>query len=938
MTLLAAMLEHPVSNGIHEPKHILDLLKKAATANKGLIYLDNGISEAPITVSYAQLLQDATDNAAKLIQAGIVTPGSIAITYFDTHQENVLWFWSVIIAGGTCAVLNPISNDLTTAAGQLDNVKHLFGETPVITSHRLSGLIASRSLNVKSTQQISKLKAFESSTAALHSACSAGGSEITAILFTSGSTGHSKAVKFSHEQLIASVKAKADHLGSWGKTFMSWISFDHSANFCELHLQSLYVGTDQVHVPTAELIMEPHRFFQVLSTWKVGYTFSPNFFLAAAAKSWQEHGSKDANFDLSNLKTIMCGGEANRTVTLQACDAVLRKFGAPAHAIKAAYGLSETCSACFYNLQSPEYDMEHSNVFASVGKHLPDAMEMKIVSRGGDEENPGEGLVYLRGSLIFKGYYNNEEATSACMTEDGWMNTGDIGTLDQNGNLRLLGRAKEVLILNGNNYSSFEIEYAIETARIPGLEISFTAVFSSWDEDKHSEGVVVLFNPTEAAIGPKNLKATLQSIEKVVFSVCAQKPKHIIPLPKALLPKSTIGKLSRAKLRQQYEKNAYDDFIIGNTLVAPEVKRSMSDLTSLGQEIAQVYASIVETPVEDLLGDDALLSSGINSLGFMRLKKALETKLKIQKEIPMALLLRCHSVADLEHELTLIGTLPQNYDPIVPLATQGSKQPLFLLHPGAGEFLCWVGLVKYLPDRPLYALRAKGLHAGEGTFDGIDDLLSTYYKAMRAVQPKGPYAMLGYCFGGLLAFELSKMFEADGEKVVFIGGIDNPPELRRTIGKVQYRSLMIDVLPVVTELTEDEALAFGEETASLTDEEFYAVLFTRFSPEFIEQMDLSVPRLQAFGRVEDCMRQIAAKYDPAGEVTTMDIFCADPMPHFGATPEVWRKDVLGQWKNFVKGSNVRFHDVQGSHISLIKEPHIQDFQRIVNEALEGRGI
>lgn len=60
MTLLAAMLEHPVSNGIHEPKHILDLLKKAATANKGLIYLDNGISEAPITVSYAQLLQDAT--------------------------------------------------------------------------------------------------------------------------------------------------------------------------------------------------------------------------------------------------------------------------------------------------------------------------------------------------------------------------------------------------------------------------------------------------------------------------------------------------------------------------------------------------------------------------------------------------------------------------------------------------------------------------------------------------------------------------------------------------------------------------------------------------------------------------------------------------------------------------------------------------------------
>lgn len=147
----------------------------------------------------------------------------MAITYFDTHQENVLWFWSVIIAGGTCAVLNPISNDPSTAAGQLDNIKKLFGETPVITNHRLSPLFAARTLNVKSIQQISKVTASETSIAALESATTSNSSDIIAILFTSGSTGHSKAVKFSHEQLIASVKAKADHLGSWGKTFMSWI-------------------------------------------------------------------------------------------------------------------------------------------------------------------------------------------------------------------------------------------------------------------------------------------------------------------------------------------------------------------------------------------------------------------------------------------------------------------------------------------------------------------------------------------------------------------------------------------------------------------------------------------------------------------------------------------------------------------------------------------
>lgn len=60
MTLLTSMLDGSLSNGVHEPKHILDLLKKAATTtDKGLSYLDNGISEAPITVSYAQLYAEA---------------------------------------------------------------------------------------------------------------------------------------------------------------------------------------------------------------------------------------------------------------------------------------------------------------------------------------------------------------------------------------------------------------------------------------------------------------------------------------------------------------------------------------------------------------------------------------------------------------------------------------------------------------------------------------------------------------------------------------------------------------------------------------------------------------------------------------------------------------------------------------------------------------
>ncbi|KAF7188405.1 Aspulvinone E synthetase melA [Pseudocercospora fuligena] len=923
------------------PKHILDLLQTAAEsgAGTGLRYLDKAVNEPAHFVPYAQLYQQTKDNASRLLEAGIVKNGSTVITYFDSHSDNVVWFWSVVAAGGVCAVLNPVSNEPRTAAGQLENIRTLFGTTPILTSHKLSSIFAARKLDVVSVEDLGRRRDSGLSSPAEPSPVDS--NEIAAILFTSGSTGHSKAVKFSHAQLIESVRAKSAHISTKGKTFMSWISFDHSACFCEVHLQAIYNGDDQVFVPTTELVSEPWRFFQVLSNNKIGYTFSPNFFLAAAVESLSKQGSDSLNLDLSNLSTIMCGGEANRTKTLAAVDEVLKQYGAPPNSIKAAYGLSETCSACFYNLDSPDYDIANSNTFATVGKPLP-GLECKIVSNSEDGEDETEGVIHLRGEVIFKGYHNNDAATSACMTEDNWMNTGDIGRIDENGNLQLLGRAKEVLILNGNNYSSFEIEYAIESSGIAGLTTSFTAVFSTWDQERDSEAPVVLFNPTEEAIGPKNLRATLQAIDKAVFSVCAQKALHIIPLPKSQLPKSTIGKLSRAKLRQSFEKSLFNDYIIEKAVpgqvIDSTTKQSLDDISPLQQEITKIYAGIVGVPPEDLLGQDALLVSGINSMGFMRLKKALEKGLKIHQEIPMPMLIRCHSIAELEHELTLLGTVSQQYDPIVPLATEGTKQPLFLLHPGAGEFLCWIGLLKYLPDRPLYALRAKGLHPGEGTFDGLEDLLNTYYKAIRRTQPKGPYAMLGYCFGGLLCFELAKKFEADGEEVVFCGGIDNPPSLKSTIGQVRYRSLMIDVLPVVTEYTPDEARAFAEETADLSDEDFYALLFNKFSPEFIENMDITVPRLQAFGRVEDCMRLIADKYEPEGQVATTDIFCADPMPHFGASPEVWRSEVLGGWKDHVKDQNVRFHEVQGTHISLIKEPLIADFQRIVNEALAGRGI
>jgi acyl-coenzyme A synthetase/AMP-(fatty) acid ligase len=89
-----------------------------------------------------------------------------------------------------------------------------------------------------------------------------------------------------------------------------------------------------------DLVTDPDQFFRLLSKHQIGYTFLPNFFLAAAVKAFNGRQDKVA-LDFSKLRVIMCGGEANKTATISSAEHILKQFGAAPHCVKAAYGLSE---------------------------------------------------------------------------------------------------------------------------------------------------------------------------------------------------------------------------------------------------------------------------------------------------------------------------------------------------------------------------------------------------------------------------------------------------------------------------------------------------------------------------------------------------------------------------------------------------------------------
>jgi len=105
----------------------------------------------------------------------------------------------------------------------------------------------------------------------------------------------------------------------------------------EIHLQALWLGVDQVHVPAADIVTSPHSFVELLSRHRVSRTFAPNFFLAKLATVLgTEDGNDDAGWDLSSLKFLGSGGEANDVDTCVALSALLSQYGAPCNIITQA--------------------------------------------------------------------------------------------------------------------------------------------------------------------------------------------------------------------------------------------------------------------------------------------------------------------------------------------------------------------------------------------------------------------------------------------------------------------------------------------------------------------------------------------------------------------------------------------------------------------------
>ncbi|TVY44622.1 Nonribosomal peptide synthetase [Lachnellula subtilissima] len=929
-------------------QHLWQLLQLAACkyGENGILAYPSNMLGKPDFMSYPDLLVKAQQNSLLLRRIQGLRSVSIVLIHFKNHLDNIEWFWSVLAAGYIPAMSTAFTN---LADGRVKHILHLHKllENPICLTRQehLKDFAGQNELRIKTIESLHTTEHLDYHCSPENSRQSSKSPEDLAVLMlTSGSTGNCKAVCLSHQQILNSIAGKSSYLGTRkGDTFLNWIALDHVAALVELHLHSMFLGTNQVHLHALAVLQSPLTFLRLINEHRVTFSFAPNFFLAKLRRTLEVLIQDDSaapgreNWDFSCLRRLTSGGEANVVETCRGLTDLLSAWGLGSRVITPGFGMTETCAGSICNKQCPEADLYARRDFAAVGFCIPGIhMRLTPLSQEGPVLGEGHrGNLEICGSIVFSEYYNDMASTAEAFTHDGWFKTGDQAYLDTDGQLVLCGRGKETMIINGLKYSPHEVEAALEDASVPGLTAGYTAVFSYHPKGSQTEQICAVYLPNYHREDTQARVDTNDQVCKVTLLQTGVRP-NVIPLHGVVLQRSTLGKLSRAKIRSSFERGDYlyyqqvNDRIMQSHKAASYVEPSTPMETMILQNCERLfeldrYELGTTTPIFDL---------GVTSIDIIRLKQRLEKSMSIE-DIPIITIMMNPTIKTLAVALEK-SNQSHAYDPVVVLRDGGEKAPLWLIHPGVGEILVFLGLSKYLTDRPVYALRARGFD-GEDFFVDIPDAVQVYHKAIKLKQPKGPYAIAGYSYGAMLAFEVAKAIRSkDNDEIAFLGSFNLPPHIKSRMHQLDWVECLLNLAYFMDLISDSYAQAISPELHQMGEREqvLNYVLEVADSTRMGE-LGLNREKLGKWADLAMNLQSMAKEYEPSGRVENMDVFYATPLIALAKSKTEWLSEDLSKWTDF--SATTRFHEVDGEHYTMIGPLHVNSFQRILKAALREAG-
>ncbi|MFC9679241.1 amino acid adenylation domain-containing protein [Streptomyces sp. NPDC056948] len=536
------------------------------------------------------------------------------------------------------------------------------------------------------------------------------------------------------------------------------------------------------------------------------------------------------------------------------------------------------------------------------------------------------GEVYIAGGGPARGYLDRPGLTAGRFVADPFggpaermYRTGDLAVRGSDGHLRFLGRADQQVKIRGFRIEPGEIEAVLATH--PAVAQAVVTVGEDGRGEKQLVAYVVAAEgaPPGTEAGPRSPGATDPEPSPVVGAgICAPSPyrpegaatktaddlrehlarvlpAHMVPsafVSLGSLPRTASGKLDR------------------KALPTPEARFTAKTTPRTGREetLRGIFAEVLglapaHVGVHDSffdLGGHSLLAPRLTSRIRAELGTALHLRAVFDTPTVAALARRADepeafegSRADRPDEA---GTAPMGS--VLPLRTRGDLEPLFCLPPASGLAWGFAGLARHIdPSRPLYGLQSRGLIPDRRPAGSLAEVVAEHTARIREIQPHGPYHLLGYSMGGLVAYDVAVGLQAAGEQVALLALLDSFPGawLRQGPAPSDRPALLRSLLAILgREVPEDE-------TESLTDSRFAELV--RRVPDMPGGLDDS--ELAALVDVTANNRRLLGEFAPTSYRGDLLFFTADADPD--AVPGRY-----GSWQPYVEG-RIHNHDIPCTH-------------------------
>ncbi len=542
-------------------------------------------------LSYAALAARAKRMLAGLRARGL-RAGDRVILQVEDLADHFSAFWACALGGviPVTVAISPGYSRKTSVLNKLWNVWLLLKRPALLASKRLADELAGLPSLYDEAEGAFAVHAVEAladhdEATALHRP------EPEDVLFyqlTSGSTGVPKCIQETHRGVVRHLWGSMRFNGyTADDTTLNWLPMDHVVPILTCHLKDAYLGIRQIVASPGAVLADPLVWLDLIEEHRVTHTWAPNFGFKLVSDALAKNPGHRR--DLSSLRFAMNAGEQVTEAVTAEFLARTAPFGVRPEVMQPAFGMAETCTCITYandfsparsvhriakrslgGVLEPAAAGEDSVSFVDLGPPMP-GVQIRIADS--DRQTLPEGVIgrfQIRGGVTTPGYLDNEAANADAFVGDGWFNSGDLGFI-KNGRLTLTGREKEMIIIRGANFYCYEIEDVVNG--VAGTTPTFSAVCAVEDPDSGSEGLAVFYVP---ASGKADIDgALIQKIRETIARDAGISPSHVIPLARADFPKTTSGKIQRARLKQSLHEGRFEetlkrvDLALANERTAP---------------------------------------------------------------------------------------------------------------------------------------------------------------------------------------------------------------------------------------------------------------------------------------------------------------------------------------------------------------------------------